>query len=929
MDVNLHINDVLRADLKVVRLMRSYVRPWSCELAFSGRHDPAGGVPCRLYDWVIVRDAATGAPLFRGNITQLEPGGVGQEGIVYIAQGRRFQLENEMVRINGSTFYVWNRRGHLCNYLIGEDSPGQDGGPWTAGEIAVDILEHALGIPAAGSDIAGHHSCSGCVTDTYLNAEDITGYVASEWLALDTVIGEFGVNETPLAQALDELVTMAGGFYGWYIDASGVLRLHDLNSLPQTDIKAGELGHWQDEGGADYKLLDNVLDWNLDGVYSTVVVQGTDLTVEVKPSNIEGSANPALNGGGELELIAAPWMGWTRAYRTCEQPYRLWTKKSVGWNGSCADPAPGPECGVPDNVISIVHLPRIYRGTDAGAKTYLVRPFGGTLWRISFASGIVTFEWTPTLGPGEKLWGWYWARRPFTATAGPEGNAYDCLGYERTLYIHDPLFKHPTSYPTEGTADDEIAMQLLADRMLEQVRDIRVQGRLECDEVDPLVLDLTRRFNVIHLTPPGGTTSIETTTTEAPCTTTAAPCWPDPLDWEMLALNAVEIVYDFELNTTEISAANTFHMLEGYSELRRRLKMNEFRSRELALSEDVLDCQVQSSSEPGEANYSTSVPPPPTTEPPPPTTAPPEPTTTGPPPPTTTTTTTWCEDCRDLADLCFLLSFNGRCKIDFTGVTATMVRWASSWLDPAGWMCSWRGIIPPPKQAGTIVTLKYHPTVGWMVLHGSRIWFKDDNKMDFCEPTGTYTCYVCAWDPAHCGTVVVTQVPCGTTTSTTAAPGPTEAPTTSTTAAPTTTTTEPPTTSTTAAPTTTTTTEAPEGCPEDCSSCTSPYFCDAWVGMCAGEECDGLYTMVWNPPNDCEWWSWDMAHGGDFDGDGACNGFIICESDPEPHWYLEFRDDNDFFKCGYEKPLSACPAGNYTIVVDECTDCEETQTVYS
>jgi len=590
MDLNVYINGSLRTDLAVRRMTRSYVAPWSCELEWSGRHDRR---PVRQWDRVIVDRADTGARLFRGNVVQVSPGGVAREGIEILALGRRFRLENEPVNINGSGQYVWNRRGHVCGHESGEDSPGQDGGKWTAGEIIIDILEHALGIPgcpaSCDSDIPGHHGSCGCVTDTYLTSADISGYVAADWLALDSVIGEFSVDNTPVASAISELVALNGGFYGWFIDEWGVLRLIDLGSCPETLIEAGELGHWQDEAGRDYRLLDNRLDWTLDGVYSSVMVQGTDRTVEVKPSNLDGCGNAALNGGGELELVAQPWKDYACAFRALDQPYRRWTWKGVGFSGSCENWRETCECGIPAGLGGIWSGARIYRGTDAGAKTIVSKPTAGLNWRVNLATGIVMFYWdvAADLAVGEKLWGWYWARVPFTVTAGPDGSAYDCLGYQRTLKLYDPAFKHPASYPVVGTEDDETAMGILAERLLDQVKDIRVQGRIVCDDVDPSGLNLLRRYSVSRLG--------VTTTTEAPGTTAA--CAPDPLDWGALRLNAVEAVYDFASRTTTLTLANTFWMLEGYSAIKERLRLNLFAQRELDLSEDILECQVGPASE--------------------------------------------------------------------------------------------------------------------------------------------------------------------------------------------------------------------------------------------------------------------------------------------------------------------------------------------
>jgi len=562
---DVYINGVLATDERLsVRFIRaSYVRPWEAELYYAGRHDAPTGV--RLWDDVRIEQGGT--TRFRGNVTAIRPGGVAQEGVTIVCHGRRFRLENEPVRINGRGFYVWNRRGHLCDEgQGGEDSPGGDGGKWTAGEIVIDILEHALGVPAGGSDIPGHHGDSSCATDTYLTSADIAGYTAADWLALDSVVGEFSVDDTPVAQAISLLLALNGGFYGWYIDpATGNLELADLDALPTTDIEAGELGQWQDAAGTDYRLLGNELEWSLDGVCSTIVIQ----------ANIEGSGNPGKGDLGEMELVAAPWKDFAAAYRPLAQPKRHFTTRTIDQAGAYTPP---------QGYWTYSHKPRLYVGTDAGAK-YVYEPSSHIypVWLVP--SGIIGFHEVPSLGPGEKLWGWYWAEVPFTVQAGPDGDAYHCYGYERTRTVYDPAFKHTTSWPQPGTADDETAMGILAERLLRLYKDVRRQGVLRVDQVDFDSYHLGRRYNVVNLGPEalGGATS----------TTTAPPCTLMPTCWDTLAINAVEVTWDLERDETDLRVANTFFMLEDYSELKRRLEMNLFARRELHLSEDIYDCQVQ------------------------------------------------------------------------------------------------------------------------------------------------------------------------------------------------------------------------------------------------------------------------------------------------------------------------------------------------
>lgn len=894
MDVNVYINGVPDSSLRVVELRRSYVQPWSARLAYDGRHDASGGAVAQPWDWVEVRETATLAPLFRGNIVRVSPGGVGGEGISIEAQDRRFRLENEPVRINGSFSFVWNRRGYSCSGgLAGEDSPGADGQKWTCGEIVIDILEHALGLPAAGSDIPSHHGDSCCITDTYLTSLDIAGYVAADWLALDSVTGEFSVSDTPVAQAIDMLVQANGGFYGWYLDEHGILRLADMTALPAVDLAAGELGHWQDEAGKGYELLDNRVDWTLDGVYSRVVVQGTDGTVEVKPANIEGCANAALGGGGELALIDSPWRSYPCAYMPLGQPCRHWTARNVGFSGSCIDWRATCECGVPANVGGIGSGPRIYRGTDAGDKEFvipIVTPTGFCEpWRVALNRGIVMFAWDieGDLAPDEKLWGWYWASVPFTSEAGPEGTAYGCFGFERTLSVVDRAFKHPTSWPQSGDAEDEAEMAVLAGRLLDQVKDVRMQGSLAVDGIDPWERGLERRFNVSGLT-----------------SATGGACSPHPMDWAGVALSCVEAVYDFESNSTELTVANSFWMLEGYSAMKERMKLNAWAGREQDLSESVYDCQVKDPDHSPPEETTTEWPTTTTT------TGAPETTTTGAPGTTTTvapvtTTTAWCDDCRDLETLCFRARFYGEnAGANYEGCLAPVLAHSLSTELELGWECIWSEELqcglgtttttqpPIPGAAPGVVDLVYYPTVGWVLVHEDKMWVKNIGALDTCDPTGTYTAQ------GGGGWAEVVQWPCGTTT-------------------------EAPTTTTLAPPTTTTTVDlGPAGCPDaahcnaNCSA--APYFAVLTTGLCNSYDCGGTYR--YQHGSGCNW-SADQ---------GPCSSFggstITCASGD---WSLEVARISQ--TCIWRKAATtlSCPNGLYSIWFSSCSACAATITVYT
>ena len=153
----------------------------------------------------------------------------------------------------------------------------------------------------------------------------MAGYDAADILALDSVGGEFSVDNTPVAQAISLLLALNGGFYGWRIDpATGELVVVDMD-VPgrRRTWRRASWASWQDAAGTDYRLLDNRLEWSLDGVCSTIVIQGTDTTALQRPANLDGLGNAALGYGGELELVDAPWLGWPAAYRALCQPARI------------------------------------------------------------------------------------------------------------------------------------------------------------------------------------------------------------------------------------------------------------------------------------------------------------------------------------------------------------------------------------------------------------------------------------------------------------------------------------------------------------------------------------------------------------------------------------------------------------------------------
>jgi len=1000
-EVNIYINDILHTDLELRSLTKSYVRPWEARLFYAGRHD-AAGLPVQNAE-VRIQDAASGRIFFRGNITDRRPGGVGPEGLLFLARGKRARLEEEPVRINGRGHYIWNRRGHRCSWQMGEDSPGGDGGPWEAGEIIIDILEHALGLPDDGSDIPVVHGDPCCITDTYLTSDDIACYDATDpedasepwrkgWLQLDSIIGEFSVDNTPVASAIDLLVAFNGGFYGWFIDPeTQCLVLVDMDACPQVSVAAGELGHWQDEAGKDYALLNNKLEWSLEGVCSTIVIQGADRVEEEMPYNIEGTENAAKGDKGELELVNAPWLGFPAAYHARCQPKRLPAFKHVDLVDPWAWPPdytkdgytpPQAPPGEPPIIGWTEEGPRVYLGTDHGPK-YIWLPTPGVRMPIwSRVTGMIGFFEAPVLGKqwmgsiygweDEKLWGWYWARLPFTVSAGPDGDAYWWYGYSRTRTVYDPVFKHPHSWPVRGRPDDETAMRILAERLLRIYRDVRRQGRLVVDRADLCSYELTQRFNVTNLT-------ASTDTPIVPGTTTTTPLPDNPAEWSTLKINAVEVEYDFTDNQTVITVANTFWMLDEYSELKRRLEMNLFAQRELDLSEDINECQMIPGDDGGEIEITTTPAPPgaePTT-----TTGVPGPTTTTTIGPTVTTTPWSCEDCDPpLPDRIWLricgdmflcgdffeyapwvpvgMPIDRWCLIlsKTSGVTGTeMCLWAS---EGGAWRLYW-----DPLTGRWWLTFYLRDTCrfamckdfGWA---GTTTTTPGGGRPanDPCDPFGYYSTMICGdcidtgcdcedcedscCAPIDAGAKIEvvrlcercgpTPTPGPTTTTTTVTPGSTTTvtPGSTTTVTPGSTTTVTPgsTTTTTPGPTTTSTPGAPEECPDDCSSCADRYY---WVTdentVCYG-ECDELTIEVvrLGGAGACVW------EGGGY----MCYAYLECASaippETDAHWSAYVTHEAFGAMCLWRRVAdSGCPAGGYSIETSQCQSCQSSIYVYS
>jgi hypothetical protein len=377
-----------------------------------------------------------------------------------------------------------------------------------------------------------------------------------------------------------------------------------------------------------------------------------------------------------------------------------------------------------------------------------------------------------------------------------------------------------------------------------------------------------------------------------------------PLAWETLRINAVEVTWDLEEMATELHVANTFFMLEGYSELKRRLETNLFVRRELNLSEAIYACQTH---EPFAEDATTE-----------------EGWTTGAPATTTESPTTPPPNNPPVAnDDAYDCDYESEITVPAaTGLLANDT-------DPDG---------------DTLhAVLSRYPRYGELDLNydGS---FSYRAPRDFC---GSDFFEYCAYDgqaySASAARVTMDIINCPTTTvePTTPDGGTTETPTTeaptteepttappgtTTTGAPTTTTTGGPGTTTTAPTTTTaeptTTTTGP--CPGECSSCPDTVYADV-SGIYCGHASEMEGTAEWSKSggqSSCAW-AYQGGLNNGWAGDLGCGAGI---------WGVDISH-TDSGLCYYERDnTSGCPLGSYGHNASKsanCADCAGSISIYS
>ena len=450
------------------------------------RHDE--GALVTNDDRVQVR--ADGATIFDGWVRLNEPQGVAKEGVTYTAYGARWRLENEVyVRVNGSYGYTYNPGGR--------DSRAPGGGwlgCWTVGEALIDLLEHAMGVPEAGSAIPLHHTGPEDVTDPYLPAELFESYDLEAIRTFTTRLGEFNIQGMRFGDAIT-LLLMQEGQIGWFIDPwwkqMEFVRVGASGRM--LAVTAGELGRYVDDPLRGYQVEDNPLRMSLEEVYTRIVVQGRNKTVEIRPGGLPGGRPAGALGDALLEKgwdpdLEGVWReaDWRAGHYTgdnrYEWVYRRYAARSVEqrtWREGRMQDDDGRFYG-----SGTWPSGEVYVGQETTAKTLV-----GAAHVTYFEYGAVLFVEPYILPRGMDLWAWYRCEQPFVVTLGPAGSAYTNYGLVSEMVVYEEGFEHKTSrlpspagYSSSLDArDDTGRMAELAQRLLSIYGSERVYAEVVLD----------------------------------------------------------------------------------------------------------------------------------------------------------------------------------------------------------------------------------------------------------------------------------------------------------------------------------------------------------------------------------------------------------------------------------------------------------------
>ncbi len=484
--------------------------------------------------------------LFRGALEVNSPQGVSQEGITYKVAGLEAMANRWVIKYNQSIDYTYNR-DNLPDY----HSPNLWGGRWTVGQIMVDILEHAIGVPEAGSDISSHHPTALSVTNPYMTSDTIVSYDPEALLALDLIVSEMRVTGKKFWDMLQSLVQMMDN-HGIFIDPSDpdnpTLILHDYTTSTEVDFVFGystdgtpeHIRVVETEEGSPL-CMSNQMNFDISSCRTKVIVEGRGKILELIPESQGGLQNGVMIPHWDEDSPSEVGKTWIIYESHLFTPF---------WEGTLSNGLEGPLLVI-DGVVCHEEFAN---------------------WNLE--SGIVTTD-VDLSGSTVEVWTLFLA--PFQVIAGPGGSAYDDYGMVAEIAFYDDslieeslpyCFKYnlistlnpfdgvdcdsPYSQETEGEEycmdmpprDDTDMMQSIANAILARMGDEKINCTIQLDTIDVDAYTLLKSGNLANLE-----------------------------KWSNFSTQIMEITIVPEKNTMTCRLTNDVFRVPGYAEWKRRFRL--------------------------------------------------------------------------------------------------------------------------------------------------------------------------------------------------------------------------------------------------------------------------------------------------------------------------------------------------------------------
>lgn len=550
-----------------------YAFPRRCQLVFPGRHDL--GLPTLTNNneiW-ISRESDFSTLMFRGFLEVNNPQGVTSEGIAYTAYGLEHAANRFIVKYNKSVDRTYNVES-LPDYT----SPNVNGERWTVGQIMIDVLEHALGIPTRYDDLGGgfyeligvisdiplHHPTPNSVTDPYMPSNilrpmDNPGYFTYDpdsILALDLELPEVHVTTQRFWDFMQMMVQKMD-HHGIFIDPSNpdapFFTVHDYTASTVVDFNFGEYDqHIEDIETAPGAPLvtESSLTFSITECRTRIIVEGRGLVQELIPLGVGGPDDGTMvphwdpNAEPNDPSIGREWI------------IRDGQKYTPFWEGPIS-----LGLGVIGPILVINGVP--------------CHPdFANWDLEIGAVSVDQDLRWATTI----EAWTLYLA--PFQVIAGPGGSAYDDHGLISEEAIFDDSLVHPshplclqyglistynygplydciygnTSSSNSGEEyclplpprNDTALMQGIADAMLARMGDEKVSVDLTLDAIDLTQYNLTKKGNLIGLA-----------------------------KWDTLEAQVIQIRVTPQTDSMSVKLTNDVFRVPNYAEFKRRAQLRD------------------------------------------------------------------------------------------------------------------------------------------------------------------------------------------------------------------------------------------------------------------------------------------------------------------------------------------------------------------